>query len=105
MPLRMQHSEGVGALVTRLDRSIQGFVSAVTLILFNVLPSIIFLGIAIWIMLRLDWPLAAVVLAFAPVPALLPCAPVRAQCRFGPATILSTPREGRALTRSLRNGH
>jgi ATP-binding cassette subfamily B protein len=71
MPLRMQQSEGVGALMTRLDRGIQGFTNAVTLILFNVLPSIIFLGIAIWIMLRLDWRLTAIVLAFAPVPALL----------------------------------
>jgi ATP-binding cassette subfamily B protein len=71
MPLRIQRSEGVGAIMTRLDRSIQGFTSAVTLLLFNVLPSVIFLLIAIWIMLDLDWRLALIVLSFAPMPALI----------------------------------
>ncbi len=71
MPLRIQRSEGVGAIMTRLDRSIQGFTSAVTLLLFNVLPSVIFLLIAIWIMLELEWRLALVVLSFAPMPALI----------------------------------
>ena len=71
MPLRLQRSEGVGAIMTRLDRSIQGFTNAVSLLLFNVLPSVIFLGIAIVIMLRLDWRLAVIVLVFAPMPALI----------------------------------
>jgi ATP-binding cassette, subfamily B, bacterial len=71
MPLRMQRSEGVGAIMTRLDRSIQCFVSAVSQILFNVLPGAIFLVIAISIMLRLDWRLALLVLAFVPLPALI----------------------------------
>lgn len=71
MPLRMQRSEGIGAIMTRLDRSIQGFTSAVSLILFNVLPSLIFLCIAVVIMFDLDWQLAIVVLVFAPMPALI----------------------------------
>jgi ATP-binding cassette subfamily B protein len=71
MPLRIQRSEGVGAIMTRLDRSIQGFSNAVSLILFNVLPSVIFLGIALLIMIRLDWRLAGLVLVFAPIPALI----------------------------------
>jgi ATP-binding cassette subfamily B protein len=71
LPLQIQRSEGVGAIMTRLDRSIQGFTGAVSLILFNVLPSVIFLSIAILIMLRLEWRLAAVVLVFAPMPALI----------------------------------
>lgn len=71
MPLRMQRSEGVGAIMTRLDRSIQGFTGAVTQILFGVLPSVIFLVMALWIMLQLEWRLALVVIAFAPLPALL----------------------------------
>jgi ATP-binding cassette subfamily B protein len=71
MPLRIQRSEGVGAIMTRLDRSIQGFTSAVALLLFNVLPSVIFLSIAIWIMLSLDWRLALIVLSFAPMPAVI----------------------------------
>jgi len=54
MPLRAQRSEGVGAIMTRLDRSIQGLTQAVSLLLFSVLPSVMFLVIAISIMLRLD---------------------------------------------------
>ena len=71
MPLRLQRSEGVGAIMTKLDRSIQGFVGAVTQVLFSIVPSIIFLVISIWIMVRLDWRLALLVIAFAPLPALI----------------------------------
>lgn len=71
MPLRMQRSEGVGAIMTRLDRSIQGFVGAVTQILFNILPALIFLIISVSIMLRLEWRLALLVLVFAPLPGLI----------------------------------
>src|SRR5947209_15362912 len=60
MPLAVQRSEGVGAIMTRLDRSIQGLTQAVSLLLFNVLPSVIFLVIAISIMLQLDWRLAMI---------------------------------------------
>lgn len=81
IPLRLQRSEGVGAIMTRLDRSIQGFVAAVTELLFNVLPSIVFLGISIFIMVRLDYRLALLVLFFAPLPALIAAraAPEQAQ--------------------------
>lgn len=71
MPLRLQRSEGVGAIMTRLDRSIQGFVGAVTQLLFNILPAVVFLVISILIMFRLDWRLALLVLVFAPMPALI----------------------------------
>ncbi len=71
MPLRIQRSEGIGAIMTRLDRSIQGFTSAVTAILFSIMPSVIFLVIAVVIMLRLEWRLALLVLLFAPLPALI----------------------------------
>lgn len=81
MPLSMQRSEGVGAIMTKLDRSIQGFVGAVSQILFNVLPAAIFLAIAIAIMLRLDWRLALLVLGFVPVPALIAGAAAPEQTR------------------------
>jgi ATP-binding cassette, subfamily B, bacterial len=71
MPLRIQRSQGVGAIMTRLDRSIQGFVGAVTQLLFNILPAALFLVIAMVIMLRLEWRLALLVLVFAPLPALI----------------------------------
>jgi ATP-binding cassette, subfamily B, bacterial len=71
MPLRLQRSQGVGAIMTRLDRSIQGFVGAVTQILFSILPSLLFLVIAMVIMLKLEFRLAILVLLFAPLPALI----------------------------------
>jgi ABC-type multidrug transport system, ATPase and permease components len=70
MPLKMQRSEGTGALMTRLDRSIQGLVGATAQLLFSVLPAVLFLGIAASIMIHLEWRLALIVLLFAPVPAL-----------------------------------
>lgn len=71
MPLRLQRSEGVGAILTRLDRGIQGFIGAVTQLLFNVLPAVVYLILSVIIMLQLDWRLALVVLCFAPLPAIL----------------------------------
>jgi ATP-binding cassette subfamily B protein len=71
MPLRMQHSEGVGAIMTKLDRSIQGFLGAITQLLFNVLPALVYLVISLIVMVQLDWRLALIVVAFAPLPALI----------------------------------
>jgi ATP-binding cassette subfamily B protein len=71
MPLRMQHSEGVGAVMTKLDRSIQGFLGAITQLLFNVFPAIVYLVISLVVMIRLDWRLALIVVAFAPLPAII----------------------------------
>lgn len=81
MPLRLQHGDGVGATVLRLDRSIQAFVGALTQLLFHVFPAVVYLVIAIVVMLRLDWRLALLVLAFAPVPALLAAAAAPEQRR------------------------
>lgn len=71
MPLSVQRGEGVGAIMTRLDRSVQGLTQALSSLLFNVLPSAIFLIAAISIMFGLDWRLALMVLMFAPLPALI----------------------------------
>lgn len=43
MPLKMRRSEGVGALMTRLYRSIQGLVGATAQLLFSILPALLFL--------------------------------------------------------------
>lgn len=71
LPHDIHRREGVGAIMTRLDRGIQGFIGAVSEISFNVLPAIAYLGIAVVIMLRLDWRLTVLVLAFAPLPAVV----------------------------------
>ncbi len=71
LPHEMHRREGVGAIMTRLDRGIQGFIGAVSEISFNVLPALAYLVLAIVIMLRLDWRLTLLVVFFAPLPALV----------------------------------
>jgi ATP-binding cassette subfamily B protein len=71
MPLGFHRTEGVGAIMTRLDRSIQGFITAVSQILFNVFPAVLYLAIALVIMMRLNWKLALIVAAFLPLPGII----------------------------------
>lgn len=71
LPVSFHRQEGVGALMTRLDRGIQGLVGAVGEMAFNVIPSLVYLVVAVVIMLQLDWRLALGVLVFAPFPALI----------------------------------
>ncbi len=71
LPHDVHRREGVGAIMTRLDRGIQGFIGAVSEISFNVLPALAYLALAVVIMLRLDWRLTLLVLAFAPLPAIV----------------------------------
>jgi ATP-binding cassette subfamily B protein len=71
MPLTLHREEGVGAIMTRLDRGIQGLINAITQILFNVFPAILYLCISIVVMMRLNWQLAVIVIIFVPVPALI----------------------------------
>jgi ATP-binding cassette subfamily B protein len=81
MPLRLQRSEGVGAIITRLDRSIQGFIGAVSQILFSILPALVYLVLSLAVMLQLEWRLALLVLAFAPLPAVVAAAATAEQTR------------------------
>jgi ATP-binding cassette subfamily B protein len=71
LPLTFHGAEGVGAVMTRLDRSIQGLVGALSEIAFNVVPAAVYLVLSVIVMLRLEWRLALVVVAFAPLPALI----------------------------------
>jgi ATP-binding cassette subfamily B protein len=71
LPLSFHRTEGVGAIMTKLDRGIQGFIGGVSQILFNVFPAILYLCISMVIMLRLNWKLAIIVLCFLPVPAII----------------------------------
>jgi len=71
LPVTFHRREGVGATMTRLDRGINGFVGALAEITGNVLPSLAYLGIAIGVMLSMDWRLSVLVLVFTPLPALI----------------------------------
>ena len=74
-------SEGVGAIMTRLDRSINGFIEAVSELSFNLLPALAYLLMAVIVMLKLDLRLTLLVLLFVPLPALIAskAAPVQIQ--------------------------
>jgi ATP-binding cassette subfamily B protein len=71
LPLTFHRAEGVGAVMTRLDRSIQGLVGALAEIAFNTVPAAVYLVLSVAVMFRLDGRLALLVLAFAPLPALI----------------------------------
>lgn len=70
MPLRIQRSEGVGAITTKLDRSIQGLIGTLTQLLFSTFPAVLYLAMAIAVVVRMDWRLAIIVLLFTPLPAI-----------------------------------
>jgi ATP-binding cassette subfamily B protein len=71
LPLSYHRDQAVGATMTRLDRGVQGFLNATTEVAFQVLPAFVYLLCAVAIMFSLDWRLALLVLAFAPLPALI----------------------------------
>ena len=71
LPLTFHRANAVGGTMTRLERGITGFVGALSEIAFNVLPALVYLGMAVVVMLRLEWRLSLVVLAFTPLPALI----------------------------------
>lgn len=71
LPLSFHRAEGVGAIMTKVDRSIQGFMNAASQILFSVLPAVVYLVISIVVMVQMEWRLALLVLVFAPLPGLL----------------------------------
>ncbi|HEY8943104.1 MAG TPA: ABC transporter ATP-binding protein, partial [Polyangiaceae bacterium] len=71
LPVGFHRAHGVGALMTRLDRGIQGFLGGLGELAFNVLPAFVYLAIAAGIMIDLEARLAVIALLFTPVPAIL----------------------------------
>jgi ATP-binding cassette subfamily B protein len=71
LPLSYHQGQTVGGTVSRVNTSINGFVTAVAEIAFKVLPAIAYLALALAAMLQLDWRLALAVCLFAPLPALI----------------------------------
>lgn len=63
--------EGVGATMTKLERAIQNFVTTITNVAFQVLPSISYLLISLLIMLQLDWRMTLLVAVFTPLPVII----------------------------------
>ncbi len=71
LSLAFHRNEPTGAMMTRLDRSIQALVSAFSELAFTLLPTLAFLCLSVGLMLRLHAPLTLLLLAFLPLPALL----------------------------------
>lgn len=71
LPLENQRKEGIGAIMSKLDRGIQGFLTALSEVVFNLVPAFTYLTLAIIVMVQLDWRMTLLVLAFAPLPAII----------------------------------
>jgi ATP-binding cassette, subfamily B, bacterial len=71
LPLSYHRDETVGGLMTRLNHGINGFVSGICDLAFNILPGVIYLIISVVVMFRLDWRLSLLVVFFAPLPAMI----------------------------------
>jgi ATP-binding cassette subfamily B protein len=71
LPLTYHQQHTVGGTVSRVNTSINGFVSAVGELAFKALPAAAYLVLALAALLQLDWRLALAVCAFAPLPALI----------------------------------
>ncbi len=71
LPLAFHQQGDVGGTMNRINQGINGYVAAFSDLAFNLLPTILYLGLSAFAMFRLDWRLAAVVIAFTPVPALI----------------------------------
>jgi ATP-binding cassette subfamily B protein len=81
LPLTYHQQRTVGGTVSRVNSSIDGFVSAVGELAFKALPALAYLALALAAMLQLDWRLALAVCVFAPLPALIGMRAAREQTR------------------------
>jgi ATP-binding cassette subfamily B protein len=69
LPLSHHEGEGVGAVMTKMERGISGVMTAFSEVAFQLLPALVYLASSAALMFHLDWRLALVVIAFAPLPA------------------------------------
>jgi ATP-binding cassette, subfamily B, bacterial len=71
LPLSYHQRESVGGTVNRVNRGIDGYVSAFSEIAFKLTPALAYLVLAAAALFRMEWRLALIVLAFTPLPALI----------------------------------
>jgi ATP-binding cassette subfamily B protein len=71
LPKSYHSEEGVGAVLTRLERGIEGVVAAISDIAFEVIPAVGYLAFAAVAMAQMDWRLFLVVMAFVPLPGII----------------------------------
>jgi ATP-binding cassette subfamily B protein len=71
LPLAYHQREGVGGTINRINQGITGYVAAFSDLAFNLLPTVLYLGLSVFAMYRLDWRLASAVIVFTPLPGLI----------------------------------
>ena len=71
LPLSYHQRESVGGTVNRVNRGIDGYVTAFSEIAFKLTPALAYLVLAVIALFRMEWRLALIVLAFTPIPALI----------------------------------
>jgi ATP-binding cassette subfamily B protein len=71
LPLSFYREASIGGLMTRVERGTQGIVESFSKLAFDVVPAVAFLIITAIVMLRMEWRLALVIFALAPLPPLI----------------------------------
>jgi ATP-binding cassette subfamily B protein len=71
LPISFHQREGVGGTMNRVNQGISGYVGAFSDVAFNLLPTLLYLVLSVMAMLRMEWRLAAAVIVFTPLPALI----------------------------------
>jgi ATP-binding cassette subfamily B protein len=71
LPLAFHQEQGVGGTMTRVNQAIASWVAAFGDAAFNLFPTLLYLTLSTVAMLELEWRLALLVAAFAPLPALI----------------------------------
>jgi len=71
LPLAFHQEQGVGGTMTRVNQAIASWVAAFGDAAFNLFPTLLYLTLSTVAMVELEWRLALLVTAFAPLPALI----------------------------------
>jgi ATP-binding cassette subfamily B protein len=71
LPLAYHRGQSSAALMTRMDRGINGAVAAFSDVLFQMVPTALYLALSLAIMVQLDWRVTMAVCLFVPLPPLL----------------------------------
>ena len=71
LPMSFHQGASVGGLMNRMNQGISGVVNAFGEVVLNVIPAVGYLALAVVAMVRMEWHLALLVLAFTPFPMLI----------------------------------
>ncbi|HEU4642434.1 MAG TPA: ABC transporter ATP-binding protein [Gemmatimonadaceae bacterium] len=79
LPMSYHQAESVGGTTQRVNQGITGYLTAFSEIAFNLVPAVGYLALSVIAMVRLEWHLALLVVAFTPLPALIGALAAREQ--------------------------